>query len=315
MKTRYRDINFSPWRLALIEHAENILDEYSDQGVELTLRGLYYKFVSRKLFPDNWANAEGVTNRQESYDKLGILMTEARYAGLIDWSYLPDITRELEGGGGLGDPQKLIKSLADGYSLSMWDDQPVYAEIWMEKDAVSSLVSTGCDKHNLPYYSCRGYMGAAAMHESALRFARKIREGKRVLIGHLGDHDPSGVDMSRDITDRISEMLGKQAAGFELRRLGLNMSQIRALDLPPDPAKLSDGRAAAYMEKYNTRFSWELDALEPETVYELIDDFVEGIIDPDIWKARKELEQTNKDVMLGISDNWHEVIDFIEGLE
>ena len=314
MKIKYRSTKFSHWRQDLVDKAEDILDEYAAQGVDLTLRGLYYKFVSRKLFPDHWANSEGVTNNQLSYDKLGVLITEARYAGAISWSALKDLTRELEGGGGMGTPESMVRSIANYYSLDKWEDQPEYVELWLEKDAVSSYINSVVREYNLPFQSCRGYMSVTSMHESAKRIHREIRNGKKVTILHMGDHDPSGIDMSRDITDRLTEFLGKDASAFRLDRIGLNMDQVQELGLPPDPAKLSDGRAKAYMEKFNTRFSWELDALEPDDFTRIVTSALTPLIDTKLWDERTAKEKREKNVLLGVSDNWPAIVEFIGNL-
>lgn len=85
----------------------------------------------------------------------------------------------------------------------------------------------------------------------------KDHRERRVIL-HLGDHDPSGIDMTRDISDRL-ELFG---ADVEVKRIALNWDQIDEFTPPPNPAKLSDSRAGAYIAEYGDE-SWELDALEP----------------------------------------------------
>ncbi len=62
-------------------------------------------------------------------------------------------------------------------------------------------------------------------------------------------------------------------------RLALNMPQIEQYNCPPDPAKLTDSRAVGYVEEYEFS-SWELDALDPAVLRELIRDAV--------WKLRND---------------------------
>ena len=84
-KIKYKDFNFRPATLAIITKANEIIAEYSAQGFDLTLRQLYYQFVSRDIIP----------NTQKSYKNLGSVVNDGRLAGLIDWSAIVDRTREL----------------------------------------------------------------------------------------------------------------------------------------------------------------------------------------------------------------------------
>lgn len=54
-------------------------------------------------------------------------------------------------------------------------------------------------------------------------------------------------------------------ASVEVRRLALNMEQVRKYDPPPNPAKVTDSRFAAYCDQFGDE-SWELDALSPKVV-------------------------------------------------
>ena len=86
MKIRYQAINLSQSSLRVVDQANEILSEYADRGIVVTLRQLYYQFVSRDLIP----------NKQTEYKRLGGIISDARLAGLIDWNYLQDRTRNLQ---------------------------------------------------------------------------------------------------------------------------------------------------------------------------------------------------------------------------
>jgi hypothetical protein len=79
-------------------------------------------------------------------------------------------------------------------------NQEYYIEVWIEKDALLGILETICKKLDVPYFSCRGYVSQSSMWEAAQRFRENDREG---ILLHLGDHDPSGIDMSRDIQERL----------------------------------------------------------------------------------------------------------------
>jgi hypothetical protein len=129
------------------------------------------------------------------------------------------------------------------------------------------------------------------MHESAERFLEKCGEdGKQPKLFYLGDHDPSGEDMVRDIRERL-EMFGVR--NLEVRKIALTTPQIKKYRPPPNPAKLTDPRAKDYIEKHGDS-SWEVDALPPEVLARIVKEAFAGILDDDKMDAIKEQEEEDK---------------------
>lgn len=122
------------------------------------------------------------------------------------------------------------------------------------------------------------------MYRAAKRFKRRtggVGGPREVVLLHLGDHDPSGIDMTRDLGAKLSLL---DAHPFDIRRLALNMDQIEQQQPPPNPAKVSDSRYQSYVENYGEE-SWELDSLEPSYIAGLIRDEVDALIERDPWNA------------------------------
>jgi hypothetical protein len=138
------------------------------------------------------------------------------------------------------------------------------------------------------------------MWGAAQRLNTYRQRGKNIVLLHLGDHDPSGVDMSRDIQDRNVLF---QNFGLEFKRLALNMNQIRQYNPPPNPTKITDSRAGAYIEKYGKE-CWELDALEPQVISQLITDNVLIYRDEKIYNQVKDRESDEKSILVKLAENW-----------
>lgn len=137
---------------------------------------------------------------------------------------------------------------------------------------------------------------------------RWVERSKQVpVVLHLGDHDPSGIDMTRDIADRLALFSG----GVEIKRLALNMDQVEQYSPPPNPAKTTDSRYIGYIDLYGDE-SWELDALEPSVMAGLIEDAVKQLRDDDVYEAVLAEEEQEKERLRAISDRWAEVADFLE---
>lgn len=340
MKICYQKKNFSASSLAVIRQANAIIEDYEAQGYDLTLRQLYYRFVSKGLIP----------NKDTEYKKLGSIINDARLAGMIDWDRITDRTRNLRKNSHWDSPQDIVATCATQFQHDKWKDQKEYVEVWVEKDALVGILEQACEPLDVPYFSCRGYTSQSEMWGAAQRLLEKIRAGKKVTIIHLGDHDPSGVDMSRDIEDRIRMFIGhhlvrdflkvypvalpsvvddakwntwqkdamdeyerqsKTGSAFTLNRIALTMDQIREYNPPPNPAKLTDSRSNSYVSEYGDE-SWELDALEPDVLTGLIVASVEELRNEDIWASSVRMENNAKAQLKGVAGKWDKVVKAIE---
>jgi hypothetical protein len=277
----YEEKNFGPDRLALIGQANKIIGEYEAQGLSLTLRQLYYQFVARDI----------LANTDRSYSKLQSVISEGRMAGLVSWTAIEDRTRNLMGHRTYSSPKALFEESAAGYKRDLWLDQPWRPEVWVEKEALAGVVGQIASKLRVDFFACRGYNSQSEQWEAGRRFAARMQKGQRPIVFHLGDHDPSGIDMTRDNRDRLTTF-----AGFPVTvvRLALNMNQIEELRPPPNPAKTTDSRYDRYEREYNTRQSWELDALDPKYIMDLIQTNVVRIRDEERWDAALRREVDDK---------------------
>jgi len=285
--------------LTLLSWSTKVINEYSAQGYELTLRQAYYQLVARGYIPNN----------ERSYKNIGNLINDGRLAGLIDWYSITDRTRNLRGNTHWEKPEDVIASARYSYLLNKWEGQPNYVEVWVEKDALVDIVGQACRPLDTPYFSCRGYTSQSEMWSAARRF---IRQGYRdnCIIIHLGDHDPSGIDMTRDIQERL-EMFG---ADVEVKRVALTMEQIDTYNPPPNPAKLSDSRCGKYIDQFGDE-SWELDALEPKVITDLITDEVTAFRDDEIYQAVCDKEKEEKEELKMLENSYHEAVAYLKSWE
>jgi hypothetical protein len=298
-KEKFRDTKFRSDTLEVIRQAERIIVDYQARGFTLTLRQLYYQFVSRDL----------IQNKQSEYKRLGGIIDNARQAGLLDWSAIEDRTRNLRKLSSWGTPNDIVSACADQYKEDLWADQSVYPEVWIEKDALIGVIEGVCEEFRVPFFACRGYASQSEMYSAAKRMQRIARGGREPVVFHLGDHDPSGIDMTRDNEDRLS-MFSHQ--GIRVERLALNMPQIEEYSPPPNPAKDTDSRFEEYERLYGES-SWELDALDPDVIADLISAAIENELDQDQWRDSKMREESNKEDISVVAENWEASVDAAKG--
>jgi len=107
--------------------------------------------------------------------------------------------------------------------------------------------------------------------------------------------------------DRLEMFSG---LNIEVRRLALNMDQIEQYQPPPNPAKEADPRAVGYVEQFGNE-SWELDALEPTVLADLVSQTVSKLIDQEKWDAAAERQDGHIETLSRVSNRWEEVEEFV----
>lgn len=273
---QYKEKNFRRDALALIMVMESIVDEYVAQGYRLTVRQLYYQLVARGV----------IENTERSYARITSTVNDAKLAGLMDWEAIEDRTREFLRRSHWASASELVESAADQFHMDMWIGQENRVFVIVEKEALAGVLHRACRRLDVPLLAARGYPSGTVLREFAQSDLIPCLQGEQTpIVLHLGDHDPSGIDMTRDLDSRLCLF----AEGFvELNRIALTMDQIDEHRPPPNPAKTTDSRFADYRRKYGDE-SWELDALKPDYLDDLVSQHIAEYIDEDQWDKRVKL--------------------------
>jgi DNA topoisomerase VI subunit A len=282
VKQCYIEKNFRGDSLKQIYLIDSIVVEYQRQGYVLTVRQLYYQLVARGYIP----------NTLQEYKRVAGLINDAKTAGMIDWDAIEDRTRSFVRRNRWASGSAVIRACADQYHMDMWVGQANRVFVIVEKEALVGVLEPVCRKYDVPLLAARGYPSGSVIREFVERdVLPAIRGDQGVTILHLGDHDPSGIDMTRDLRERIELFVGEEEAGMvELKRIALTMHQVEDYRPPENPAKATDSRFADYRKKYGTS-SWELDALTPQVLDALVSNHIDLEIELGSWEEReREIE-------------------------
>ncbi|MEO8629600.1 MAG: hypothetical protein ABI612_16105 [Betaproteobacteria bacterium] len=249
-KEKYEDIAFKPETLRLLHILEDIIRDYQRQGYVLSLRQLYYQMVARDHIPNNL----------RSYKRLGTIVKNGRMAGRLDWAGIEDRTREFICPQRWADGRAILDAVANSYHEDMWVGQDRRVFVVVEKSALVGVLGPVCRRYDVPLLAAVGYPSPGVLRNFCLDdLVSAINARQEPLVLHLGDHDPSGLDMTRDLQDRINVFAYRK---IEVRRIALNLEQVQELRPPPNPAKETDSRFKEYQRIYGSR-CWELDAIAP----------------------------------------------------
>lgn len=268
-----------------------IITAYRKQNLVLTLRQLHYQMVSH--------NAKYV-NYDSAYKKLGNILDDCRYSGVIDWDAIEDRGRVPYIPWSADSVDDALNTVLQQYRRDRQSDQDIVVELWTEKDALSGILRRPTSKYHVRLVVNKGYSSSSAMYDAYERIKEAYNNNKKFVLLYFGDHDPSGLDMVRDIEDRLTfmmregeEMISDPEDWFEVKHIGLTMAQVKRYNLPPNPTKLTDSRSNAYIEKYGET-CWEVDALEPAVLINLVEQFIQSTIDIDKYEEILKLERADK---------------------
>lgn len=315
---RLRDYKFNASSGRLIAHMNEIIDELD---MTLTARQLYYQFIGRDLFPaadegkeKGWVDDEynarkglpaGTKNTLKNYKRFAALLTDARYAGLVSWDAIEDRVRRPTVWQDFDNLREAVDRLIRTYRLPRWRGQKRYVELWVEKEALAGQMEPIASEFHVTLMANKGYSSASAMFDSAQRIMRESNQvesehwdedrgpEREPVILYVGDHDPSGEDMVRDLEKRLVEF-GVQNLTFT--KLALTMDQVKKYKLPPNPAKSTDARYETYVEEHGDK-SWEVEALPPKVLAKIVRDALEKTVDRELMDEVVAEEKTHKNVL------------------
>jgi len=254
------------------------------------LRQLYYQLVTRNI----------ITNTERSYKNLGQLVSQGRLAGKIDWSAIEDRLRVLDQVASWLSPSAIMGAVLSGYRLPRWIEQDQAVELWCEKDALAGVLQPITNDLDVGLMVNRGYSSQSAMKDAAGRLIGYNDDGKDIRIFYIGDQDPSGEDMVRDIYDRL-KLLTRYEFSIDVEKIAITEAQIALYNPPPNPAKMSDSRAARYVARFGTS-SYEADALPPNVLAQIVRDRIESVINFDKLDGVLRQEEVDKTLLRDARD-------------
>lgn len=305
MREQFTSQQFNRERRGLIDHSNNILAPYAAGNLRVTARQLYYRFIALDLLPESWRDRETRSkNTMKNYKKFAALIADARDAGLIDWNWIEDRGRDVVYASHWNTPADILRAAAQQFRLDVWKGQGVHVEVMVEKDALSGVLEPVCAGLDVRLSANKGYSSSSAMYEAGQRIAWALDEDnpeyvEKVVMFYLGDHDPSGVQMTDDIERRIRQYSrNDDDEQLEIIRLALNMDQVRRWNPPENAVKHTDSRWRAYARLYGED-CWELDAIEANDLAELVRRAVTGQIrDVELWNLTRDQQQGYREELL-----------------
>lgn len=264
------------WR-RVTARAGKIVGSY-DTGV--TLRQLFYRLVVEGAIP----------NSQNAYKTLSKVTAELRRNG--NFPQLIDQTRDIHRFGGFSGSQDAVEWLIATYSRERDENQEYSVYLGIEKHGMVQQLRRWFNKYGVAIAPLGGYSSQTYVDEI---IEDVTNSGRPAVLIYAGDFDPSGIDILRDFEERCS--------CFDyVRRIALNEDQVRAYNLPVNPGKKSDSRAAGFVRDYGQLMQVELDALPPDLLRGLYEAALFDFYDTSIYEGILRAERADKEKLREITN-------------
>jgi len=247
----------------------------------MTVRQVFYQLVSI-----------GAIEKAEAEYKQTVvrLLTLMRRSRELPFGWIADNTRWMRKPRTYSSVEELLQRTAQTYRRALWDNQPAYVEVWLEKDALAGVVYEETDPWDVPLMVTRGYPSLSYLFEAAETIAEC---GKPAYLYYLGDWDPSGVDITRSVERGVREFAPN--AEIELERIAVTPRQVEELGLPTRPTKKTDTRSKNFSGE-----SVEVDAIPPALLRALVRECIEKHVDRRTLARTRRIEAAERETLVAI---------------
>jgi hypothetical protein len=267
----------------LVNGLQGILTEYNP----MTVRQTFYQMVARGLI---------AKTETEYHTTVCRLLTKLRLAGDIPFGWIADNTRWMRKPRTYDSLDSALRLTVETYRRALWSRMPEYVEIWIEKDALAGVIYSITSEWDVPLMVTRGYPSLSYVYEAA-EYISELQ--KPTYIYYFGDYDPSGLDISRSLEDRLR--LFAPGAELYFERVAINDYQIRMYNLPTRPTKPTDSRA----KRFGGDACVELDALDPARLREIVEFCILKHINGEEYQRLRQIEDAERESLQWVVEHMH----------
>lgn len=258
-----------------------IIEIYQNIRRTMTVRQVFYQAVSRGLVPKD---------EDAGYKLIQRNLLDMRRHGHLPYELVSDVSRRMMKPTTFDGLDHALDNWMHYYRQDVWAKQDETVEIWLEKDALSSIFWEITQKYDVPLYIVRGFSSESFLFEAAQMIKRS---GKKTYVYFFSDYDPSGLALC----NQVETMLPRFGADIVFHRAALTQDQILSFNLPTRPTKKSNH------SKNFIGQSVDIDALHPNTLISMVESCIlNHISERDLENIRNE-EEVQRDTIRAFKNN------------
>ncbi len=243
----------------------------------MTVRQVFYRLVTT-----------GAIAKTENEYKTTVvrLLTDMRVNGELPFDWIADNTRWMRKPNTHSSIEQALRRTIETYRRSLWDNQDDYVEIWLEKDALAGVIYDVTGEYDVPLMVTRGYPSVSFLYSAAENI---IHRNKPTYLYYFGDYDPSGLDIPRNVQQRLEQFAPD--IDIEFTRIAVTAEQIRDEDLSTRPTKRTDTRSNGFRGE-----SVELDAIQPDLLRGMVRWCIERHIHQRALESHRVVEASEREL-------------------
>ena len=264
------------------------------QGIVPTVRQIHYRLLNDAPVKDTQTGAR-YENDDASYKALDRVMSRLRVNGEISFDSIVDAGRELfipQSYLDVGEyAKKWLRWFGETYRRNIMRSQGAFYCVVIEKEAMGEFFR----RHVLEKYPgaavmvCRGFASLSLVYQ--LYSAFKASGKERMVMLAFSDCDPAGKKIVEKVGETLLE-LGLDEREFMTVRCGLTHAQAQAFGARPLKIK-ANGKAGQtvarkFEERHGTRDVYELEAIPPEELLNILDNEMSARMDVAAYNSEVE---------------------------
>ncbi len=256
-----------------------IASELAVECQPITLRGLFYRIVSTGYLP---------STDKTHYNRVGGVLKRLRRAGIIPYQWIVDSLRSTEKPSSWSGLTDFTDTVRTAYRKDFWHHLDDYVHIICEKDAISGTIAPVTREFDVRLSPIRGYISDSFAHEIGAQW-REIE--KPIHAYYLGDFDPSGFDLERDLRAKLTEHSGRW---FEWERLAVLPTDFEDQKLIPLAPKKSDKRCRKFIQEHGSQCA-EVDAIDPTELRRRVRAAITRWVPNEQWERLQTVERLERE--------------------
>jgi hypothetical protein len=282
----------TPAKAPLLEAVRRILGEQREHW-PLTVREVHYRLLGSNA-PLIHASKPGsrYVNDLDSYRACVDVCARGRLEGYIPWEAIEDETRPVQENGAFVNMGEFFKqeteNFLSGYWRNLMQSQRNHIEIVTEKLTLQGIPGGIASEYTLPFSVLRGRSSLPPRHGIAERYRRSGKDRPVLLL--VSDPDPADDTIAGSFAESMDRDFG--IAKIDAFKVALTIDQVREFGLEPSmEAKKSSPTYRAFVERYGITTAYELEAMRPADLQQVLRDAVDQVIDREAFEAEKEIQQ------------------------
>jgi hypothetical protein len=273
---------------AQVEQLESQIHDVLAADHPQSVRHVFYRMTDPRL-------PEPVEKTDQGYQQVVNRLTKMRREGRIPYGWITDATRRgyhVETYEGKAD---FIRRMAGLYRSDIWSSAENYVEVWCESRSIAGVIEADCEEMAVSLYPAAGFSSITLCYEAAQYINHATDHGEQVAnIIYIGDFDPAGVLIDRQIENEIWEHLDGEI-DLHLHRIAITPEQIKVYDLPTKPRKSGDRRARYIQETV------EAEAMPAALMHRLLREKVDEFLPTNALNVAKVAEESERAGLLALA--------------